>query len=79
MAKFIVGMLQLSIQNYIRNFSTEDIVVYHAMDSKSIKALESLDFLKRYAGILVHDHETALYHFGTDHGCSTCSVVGIAF
>lgn len=55
-------------QNYIRNFSTEDIVVYHAMDSKSIKALKSLDFLKRYAGILVHDHETALYHFGADHG-----------
>lgn len=47
-------------QNYIRNFSTEDTVVYHAMDSKSIKALKGLDFLNRYAGILVHDPETAL-------------------
>ena len=59
-------------QNYIRNFSAEDTVVYHAMDSKSIKALKGLDFLNRYAGILVHDHETALYHFGTDH--AECNV-----
>lgn len=59
-------------QNYIRNFSAGDTVVYHAMDSKSIKALEGLDFLGRYAGTLVHDHETALYHFGTDH--AECNV-----
>lgn len=59
-------------QNYIRNFSTGDTVVYHAMNSKSIKALKKLEFLDRYAGILVHDHETALYHFGTDH--AECNV-----
>lgn len=59
-------------QNYIRNLSVEDTVVYHAMDSKSIEALTKLGFLKRYAGILVHDHETALYHFGTDH--AECNV-----
>lgn len=28
--------------------------------------------LLRYAGTLVHDHETALYHFGTDH--AECNV-----
>ena len=59
-------------QNYIRNFSAGDTVVYHAMNSKSTEALKGLDFLKRYAGILVHDHETALYHFGTDH--AECNV-----
>lgn len=59
-------------QNYIRNFSAGDTVVYHAMNSKSIETLKGLDFLKRYAGILVHDHETALYHFGTDH--AECNV-----
>ena len=37
------------------------------MKSKSIKALENLRFLKNYTGILSHDHEDALYHFGTDH------------
>ena len=59
-------------QNYIRNFSIEDSVVYHAMNSKSIPALRELDFLKQYTGILLHDHETALYHFGTDH--AECNV-----
>lgn len=54
-------------QDYIRNFSIKDTVVYRAMDSKSMEALRGLDFLKHYAGILVHDHESALYHFGTDH------------
>lgn len=59
-------------QDYIRNFSIKDTVVYHAMSSKSIEALKRLDFLGQYAGILVHDHETALYHFGTDH--AECNV-----
>lgn len=59
-------------QNYIRNLSIKDTVIYHAMNSKSIEALKGLDFLKKYAGILLHDHETALYHFGIDH--AECNV-----
>lgn len=59
-------------QNYIRNLSVTDSVVYHAMNSKSISALEELEFLKRYTGTLLHDHETALYHFGTEH--AECNV-----
>lgn len=55
-------------QNYIRNFSVWDTVLYRALKSKSLKALEKIDFLKKYTGILSHDHETALYHFGTGHG-----------
>ena len=47
-------------------------MVYHAMNSKSIKALEELKFLKYYTGTLLHDHETALYHFGTEH--AECNV-----
>ena len=42
------------------------------MKSKTIEALEKLQLLKKYTGILVHDHETALYHFGTDH--AECNV-----
>ena len=38
------------------------------MESKAISALEKVRFLKKYVGILLHDHETAIYHFGTDHG-----------
>lgn len=59
-------------QNYIRNLSIKDTVIYHAMNSKSIEALKVLDFPKKYAGILLHDHETALYHFETDH--AECNV-----
>ena len=42
------------------------------MNSKSIDALKELDFLKHYTGTLLHDHETALYHFGTEH--AECNV-----
>ena len=58
--------------NYIRNTSTDDSVIYHAMSSKSIAALRELDLLKCYAGTLLHDHETALYHFGSEH--AECNV-----
>ena len=56
------------LQNYIRNFSVRDTAVYRAMEKKTIKALKEIPFLKKYAGILIHDHETALYHLGMDHG-----------
>lgn len=36
-----------------------------AKASKS--SILKLDFLNQYAEILLHDHETALYHFGTEH------------
>ena len=59
-------------QNYIRNFSVKNSVIYHAMSRKSIEALKEMNFLKYYTGILLHDHETALYHFGTEH--AECNV-----
>lgn len=59
-------------QNYVRNFSSGQSVVYHAMKSKSIDEMKGLRFLKKYAGTLLHDHETALYHFGTEH--AECNV-----
>ena len=59
-------------QNYVRNFSVGNTVVYSAMKSKTIKEMEKVAFLKSFTGTLVHDHETALYHFGTDH--AECNV-----
>jgi len=55
-------------QTYIRNFSTERNVLYCSSESKSLKALDEFKVLKEFAGALNHDHETALYHFGTRHG-----------
>lgn len=53
---------------FIRNFSNDESVLYCYMEGKSLKHLKELDLLTRFAGILEHDHETALYHFGTGHG-----------
>ena len=55
-------------QGYIRNFSTAKSVLYRAMKDKKLDTMRKVHFFEKYTGILVHDHETALYHFGTDHG-----------
>ena len=55
-------------QTYIRNFSTEKCVLYCSGGKKNLDTLGSLPILNKYTGILTHDHETALYHFGTGHG-----------
>lgn len=53
---------------YIRNFSMEKAVIYRAMKDKTLDGMRKLRFLSKFTGILVHDHETSLYHFGTGHG-----------
>lgn len=59
-------------QEHIRNQSTRNTVLYSPMEKKNIKTLKQTGILLEYTGILVHDHETALYHFGTGHGeCNT--------
>lgn len=55
-------------QEYIRNFSTAKSVLYRAMKDKTPDTMRRVHFFEKYTGILVHDHETALYHFGTGHG-----------
>ena len=56
------------VQSYIRNFSTARSVLYVGMDRKSLEHLKKVPFLRHFTGTLVHDHETALYHFGVGHG-----------
>lgn len=55
-------------QAYIRNFSSEQAVLYESMAKKDLESLHAISFLTQYAGNLEHDHETALYHFGSGHG-----------
>lgn len=59
-------------QQYIRNFSTEALVYYVGMEKKTIAAMKEIPLLASYNGLLIHDHETALYHFGSEH--SECNV-----
>ena len=55
-------------QTFIRNFSSEKSVLYFGCDKKDLKELGSLRIFRKFAGVFTHDHETAIYHFGTGHG-----------
>ncbi len=55
------------VRSYIRNFTSDHAVRYCPMDSKTIEAHEKIGLLNIYGGILMHDHETAMYHFGSGH------------
>lgn len=55
-------------QTYIRNFSTEKYVLYCSSEKKDLETLNGFKILKEFSGTLTHDHETAMYHFGTGHG-----------
>lgn len=55
-------------QKYIRNFSNIKSVLYAFQKNKSLAVLSELPILPDFVGIFIHDHETALYHFGTEHG-----------
>ena len=54
-------------RSYIRNFSTAQEVLYVPMPRKTLAELQKIDILRLYMGVLVHDHETALYHFAKWH------------
>ena len=55
-------------QSYIRNQSTDDYVLYSSQDKKNLKSLSQTGILKRFAGLIVADHETAvILHFGSGH------------
>lgn len=56
------------MQTYIRNFSTNKYVLYCSCAKKDLETLSGIKVLKEYTGTLIHDHETAAYHFGTRHG-----------
>ncbi len=59
-------------RTYIRNFSNDSSVLYVAMPTKRLSQMEKIELLKGFTGILEHDHETALYHFGLGH--AECNV-----
>ncbi len=59
-------------RTYIRNFSNDNSVLYVAMPTKKLSQMEKIELLKGFTGILEHDHETALYHFGLGH--AECNV-----
>ena len=59
-------------RSYIRCVSSKAAVIFYAMERKTVAALEKIELLAGFQGILMHDHETALYHFGQGH--AECNV-----
>lgn len=64
-------------QKFIRNFSIGTAVIYRAMKDKTLNTMHKLHFLVTFTGILLHNHETALYYFGTDRGECNVHIYGI--
>ena len=55
-----------------RNYSDEKRVLYTVNPTKGKKAIEDDGILPQFAGILVHDHNTVNYNYGT--GNAECNV-----
>ena len=51
-----------------RNYSDANHVLYTANPTKGTKAIEADDVLPKFCGILVHDHNTVNYNYGTGNG-----------
>jgi cell division protein FtsB len=51
-----------------RNYSDERRVLYTANPTKGKKAIEADDVLPQFVNILVHDHNTVNYNYGTGNG-----------
>lgn len=58
--------------SYIRNVSTNNAVCYYALGKKTFEAMGKIETLAKHTGIMMHDHETALYHFPATH--AECNV-----
>ena len=56
----------------VRNYSTTEDTLLVGTETKSKEALEETNILNRYAGDLIHDHETVIYNYGKRH--AECNV-----
>ena len=52
---------------YIRNYSNAKTVLYKSHKRKGHKAIEEHNILTRFAGGIIHDHDTTMYSYGTKH------------
>ncbi len=65
-------MTQDGMRAYIRNISNQRSVIYRATETKKLDEMYKIEELTGFTGIFGHDHETALYHFGSGH--AECNV-----
>jgi len=57
---------------YTRNYSTENHVLYTLNPTKGKQAIQDDNILPRFAGTMMHDHNTVNYNYGTRH--AECNV-----
>ena len=55
-----------------RNYSNENIAIYKVSKKRGHSSIEGGNIINRYTGIIVGDHDTALYSYGTNN--SECNV-----
>jgi transposase-like protein len=53
---------------FFRNYSDNKRVLYTANQTKGKKAIEDDGILTKFMGILIHDHNTVNYNYGTGNG-----------
>ena len=56
----------------IRTHSTEDLTLFVPTYGKGKKHIEETGILNKFMGLLIHDHETVMYNYGTEH--AECNV-----
>lgn len=52
---------------YIRNYSNSETVVYKPHQKKGHKQIEEHNILTKYTGGIMHDHDTAMYKYGSNN------------
>ena len=53
---------------FFRNYSDEKRVLYTANPTKGKTSIEADDILPQFVGVLIHDHNTVNYNYGTCNG-----------
>ena len=56
----------------IRTHSTDDLTLFVPTYGKGKKYIEETGILNKFMGLLIHDHETVMYNYGTEH--AECNV-----
>jgi hypothetical protein len=58
-------------QSYVYNYNSPNSAIYQASECKGIRPLNN-SLLAGYKGVIVHDHDTSYYNFGSKH--AECNV-----
>ena len=64
-------------QYYIHNISNDKHTFQYVSENRGEKAIKELGFLKKYTGILVHDHFVMYYKYGSGH--AECNVHALRY